>query len=55
MLTNNITLTINEHDTLRPLGTYLRPFTNSVHDIKYHKQCLEYAPYGRWVQNGYIS
>ena len=24
------------HDTLRPLGIWIRPITNSVHDTKYH-------------------
>ena len=41
MLTNNIMLAINGRDTLRPLGIYLKLFANSVHDIKYHKQCCQ--------------
>ena len=39
MLTNNITLAIKGHDTLRPLGIHFMPFANSVRDTKYHKQC----------------
>ena len=32
-------LTISGSDTLRPLGILFRLFTNSVHDIEYHKWC----------------
>ena len=39
MLMNGIILTINGCDTLKPLGIRFSPFANSVHGIKYHKQC----------------
>ena len=37
MLTNNLILTFSGHDTLRPLGTQFRLFTNSVCNTKHHK------------------
>ena len=39
MLTNSIISTNHGHDILRPLGIWFQPFTNSIHDTKYHKRC----------------
>ena len=33
MLTNGIMLAISEHDILKPLGVYFRPFANIINTI----------------------
>ena len=43
MLTNGTILALSMRDTLRSLGMWFRPFANSVHDTKYHKQCSCFA------------
>jgi hypothetical protein len=39
MLTNVTIVAFSRHDTLSPLGTYIRHFANCVRDTKYHNQC----------------